>query len=81
MFEDYSSEISTDDADHILVCNFVTQSDTLRDVPCTGTPYERVLERLLEGAVYLVTDVFDGGIASDNQRLAEVWICPFSAPI
>lgn len=64
---------------HILVRHHMTQSHPLRHMSSTRTPYQSVLERLLEGAVNLVANILDAGVASHNQSLAEVRFFSFPA--
>jgi hypothetical protein len=58
----------------------MAQPDALRHVARTCAPDHGVFERLLERAVDLVADVFDGAAAADNQGLAEVRVNTFSFP-
>ena len=48
------------------------QSHALRHVPRAGPPHQRVLERLLQRAVYLVAHVLDARAGAHDQRLGEV---------
>lgn len=66
--------------DYVLVGDIMAQPDALRHVARTRAPDHGVFERLLERAVDLVADVFDGAAAADNQGFAEVGVDAFSFP-
>lgn len=57
---------------NIFVRHGVTQPDSLRDMSRTGTPYQGVLEGLLERPVDPITHVLNGTVAPHNQSLAEI---------
>lgn len=61
----------------VFIRNWMPQSHPLRNVPCACAPNKRILERILESAVYPVAHVFNGAVASYNQCLAKVWIGSF----
>ena len=45
---------------HILVSHDMTQADPLRNMPRTSSPYQGVLERILQGPVDLIAYVLNG---------------------
>lgn len=63
---------------HILIRDNMSQPDALRDVSSTRAPDQRVLEALLQRAVDVVADVFDGRVAPHDQGLVEVGLFSFS---
>ena len=56
----------------------MTESHSLGDMPCTGSPDHGILERLFQCPVYLITNFLYGRMVSNDQRLAEVRFFPFS---
>ena len=54
------------------------ESDSLRDVPRTGSPDHGVLERVLQRPVHLITHILDRGLVAYDESFAEVGLFPFS---
>lgn len=75
---DYSTSSFRDNRHDILVRYNMTQSDSLRYVSCTGSPNHGIFEGLLQRPMDLVAYFFDGGLISDNEGFAKVWVLSFS---
>lgn len=69
---------STHDIHHIFIRNYMTQSNSLRYMPRTGAPHQRVLERLLERTMNPIADILNRTITPHDQRLAKVRVDTFS---
>lgn len=52
----------------------MTQTDPLRDVFGGSTPYQCILEALLQVAMDSITHVFDSRVPADDESLAEIRI-------
>lgn len=52
----------------------MTQTDPLRDVFGGSTPYQCILEALLQVAMDSITHVFDSRVSADDESLAEIRI-------
>ena len=64
---------------HILIRYYVAQSYPLRYVSCAGPPHHRVLERLLQRSMDLITNIFNRRVISHYQRFAEIRV--FALPV
>lgn len=62
------------DTNHILIRHQVTQPNTLRNMPRARTPHKRILERIFQTPMNLITNVLNRRFLTHNQRLREVWI-------
>lgn len=59
----------------------MTQTNPLRNVFGRGTPYQRILEAILETAMDGITNIFDCRIATNNKCLAKVWVDTLSVEV
>jgi hypothetical protein len=66
---------------HILISDNMTQPNPLRNMPCASTPNQCIFERLLQRPMNLIADILDCRIIPNNQRLAEVRLDTFSVVI
>jgi hypothetical protein len=55
--------------DHVFVGNDMAQANSLRDMSGTRPPHHCVSEVLLQSAVNLVANVFNGRVATDDECL------------
>lgn len=70
----YLGLVTTHYVHNILIGHRVAETDSLRNVTCTGTPNECILEGLLERTVDAIAHVLDSAIAADDQRLTKVGV-------
>ena len=63
------------DEHNIFIRHRVTQTDSLRNMSRTGTPYQRILERILESPVNAITYIFYSAVTAHNQSLAKIGLC------
>ena len=54
------------------------KSNSLRDVPRTGSPDHGVFERVLQRPMHLITHILDRGLVSYDQCFAEIRLFSFS---
>lgn len=62
------------DTNHILIRHQMAQPNALRNMPRARTPHKRILERILQTPMNLITNILNRRFLAHNQRLREVRI-------
>lgn len=63
---------------HILIRHNMRKSNPLWNMSRARTPDHGILERLLQGTMNLIADIFDRRVVADNQGLGEIGVFSLS---
>src|SRR5687768_15889645 len=73
-----SSGLLGNNTNNILILNHMRQPHSLGHMHRTFPPYKRILETILQRAMYTITHILHRRIIPHNKRFREVWLHSFS---